>query len=72
MAEQSKVTFIITRQDGPDAAPYEETFEVPYRQNMNVISALMEIRKNPVNSKGEQTTQVMWDMKCLEEVCGAC
>lgn len=45
MAEQSKVTFIITRQDGPDAAPYEETFEIPYRQNMNVISALMEIRK---------------------------
>ncbi|GGP13424.1 MULTISPECIES: succinate dehydrogenase iron-sulfur subunit [Oceanobacillus] len=72
MAEQSKVTFIITRQDGPDAAPYEETFEVPYRQNMNVISALMEIRKNPVNSKGEQTTPVMWDMNCLEEVCGAC
>ncbi|GIO21756.1 succinate dehydrogenase iron-sulfur subunit [Oceanobacillus sp. J11TS1] len=72
MAEQSKVTFIITRQDGPDAAPYEETFEVPYRQNMNVISALMEIRQNPVNSKGERTTPVMWDMNCLEEVCGAC
>lgn len=72
MAEQSKVTFIITRQDGLDAAPYEETFEIPYRQNMNVISALMEIRKNPVNSKGEQTTPVMWDMNCLEEVCGAC
>lgn len=72
MAEQSTVTFIITRQNGPDAAPYEETFEVPYRQNMNVISALMEIRKNPVNSKGEQTSPVMWDMNCLEEVCGAC
>ncbi|WP_249870942.1 succinate dehydrogenase iron-sulfur subunit [Oceanobacillus saliphilus] len=72
MAEQSKVTFIITRQDGPDSAPYEETFEIPYRQNMNVISGLMEIRQNPVNVKGEKTTPVMWDMNCLEEVCGAC
>lgn len=72
MAEKRTVTFIITRQDGPDSAPYEETFEVPYRKNMNVISALMEIRKNPVNAKGEKTTPVQWDMNCLEEVCGAC
>ncbi|MFC4022611.1 succinate dehydrogenase iron-sulfur subunit [Oceanobacillus longus] len=72
MAEQSTVTFIITRQDGPESAPYEETFEIPYRTNMNVISGLMEIRQNPVNAKGEKTTPVMWDMNCLEEVCGAC
>ena len=39
---------------------------------MNVISALMEIRRNPVNKKGEKTTPVTWDMNCLEEVCGAC
>lgn len=45
MAEKKTVTFIITRQDGPDSAPYEETFHVPYRKNMNVISALMEIQK---------------------------
>lgn len=32
----------------------------------------MEIRRNPVNSKGEKTTPVTWDMNCLEEVCGAC
>ena len=73
MAEQQKtVTFIITRQDSPDSEPYEETFEVPYRKNMNVISGLMEIQKNPVNAKGEKTTPVAWDMNCLEEVCGAC
>jgi succinate dehydrogenase/fumarate reductase-like Fe-S protein len=24
------------------------------------------------NSKGEKTTPVIWDMNCLEEVCGAC
>ena len=39
---------------------------------MNVISALMEIRRNPVNAEGEKTTPVTWDMNCLEEVCGAC
>lgn len=72
MAEAKNITFIITRQDGPDATSYEETFEVPYRQNMNVISALMEIRKNPVNADGEKTAPVQWDMNCLEEVCGAC
>ena len=38
--------------------PYEEEFEVPYRPNMNVISALMEIRRNPVNAKGEKTTPI--------------
>lgn len=72
MAEQKTVQFIITRQDGPDSAPYEETFNVRYRPNMNVISALMEIQKNPVNANGEQTSPVQWEMNCLEEVCGAC
>jgi len=72
MAEQKTVTFIIKRQDHPDATPYEESFEVPYRKNMNVISGLMEIRKNPVNVKGEHSAPVQWEMNCLEEVCGAC
>lgn len=71
MSEKT-VRFIITRQDRPDTEPYQEEFEVPYRPNMNVISALMEIRRNPVNAKGEKTTPVTWDMNCLEEVCGAC
>ncbi|RWZ59844.1 succinate dehydrogenase iron-sulfur subunit [Halobacillus fulvus] len=72
MSEQKTVTFIITRQDHPDEPAYEETFEIPYRNNMNVISGLMEIRRNPVNANGEKTTPVYWDMGCLEEVCGAC
>lgn len=72
MEEKKTVRFIIQRQDGPDATPYEEIFEVPYRQNMNVISALMEIRRNPVNAKGEATSPPQWEMNCLEEVCGAC
>ena len=28
-------------------SPYTEEFEIPYRPNMNVISALMEIQRNP-------------------------
>lgn len=73
MAEQTKtVTFKVKRQDGPEGTPYYETFELAYRPNMNVISALMEVRRNPVNIDGKETTPVNWDMNCLEEVCGAC
>jgi succinate dehydrogenase and fumarate reductase iron-sulfur protein len=71
-AAQKTVRFIITRQDRPDSKPYTETFDIPYRPNMNVISALMEIQRNPVNAEGKQTTPVVWESNCLEEVCGAC
>ncbi|MCG1009275.1 succinate dehydrogenase iron-sulfur subunit [Salinicoccus sp. ID82-1] len=69
---EKMIKFNIKRQENTDAKPYWEEFEVPYRENMNVISALMEIQRNPVNTKGEKTTPVTWDMNCLEEVCGAC
>jgi len=71
-AAQKTVRFIITRQDRPDGKPYTETFDIPYRPNMNVISALMEIQRNPVNAEGKKTTPVVWESNCLEEVCGAC
>lgn len=67
-----QITFIITRQDGPDAKPYKETFKLDYRPNMNVIGALMEIQRNPVNAEGKHVAPVVWEMSCLEEVCGAC
>ena len=69
---KKSIKLIIKRQDNQDSKPYEETFEIPYKENMNVIACLMEIRRNPVNNKGEKTTPVTWDMNCLEEVCGAC
>lgn len=69
---QKTVHLIITRQDGPDSEPYVEEFEIPYRPSMNIIGALMEIRKNPVNKNGEETTPVQFEAVCLEEVCGAC
>ncbi|WJH32275.1 succinate dehydrogenase iron-sulfur subunit [Paenibacillus aurantius] len=71
-ADKKMVKFIVTRQDSADAKPYTEEFEIPYRPNMNVISAFMEIQRNPVNSNGQKTTPVCWESNCLEEVCGAC
>jgi len=70
--EKKTVKFIVKRQDTPESQPYTEEFEIPYRPNMNVISALMEVQRNPVNSKGEKTAAVCWESNCLEEVCGAC
>ncbi len=72
MAEKKTIRFIITRQDNPNSAPYKEEFDIPYRPNLNVIAALMEIRRNPVTADGKKTTPVAWEMNCLEEVCGAC
>jgi len=62
----------IKRQDGPKAHPRWEEFKIPYKPNMNIVSTLMELRKNPVNAQGEKVPPVTWDCSCLEEVCGAC
>jgi succinate dehydrogenase / fumarate reductase, iron-sulfur subunit len=62
----------IQRREREGAEAHYETFEIPYRRNLNVISALMEIRKNPVTVDGKQTTPPVWDMSCLEQVCGIC
>ncbi|MEO8072550.1 MAG: succinate dehydrogenase iron-sulfur subunit [Acidobacteriota bacterium] len=62
----------IQRREKLGAEAYTETFEIPYRKNLNVISALMDIRKNPVTKDGKQTTPPVWDMNCLEQVCGIC
>jgi succinate dehydrogenase / fumarate reductase iron-sulfur subunit len=66
------IDFKIQRCEKPGATPFYETFSIPYRRNLNVISALMEIRKNPVTKEGKQTTPPVWDMSCLEQVCGIC
>ena len=72
MAEQKTVRFIIERQDGPDAKPYTQEFDVPYRPGLNVVAALMEIQKNPVTTDGKKVAPVVWECNCLEKVCGAC
>ncbi len=60
------------RREKLGAEQYSETFEIPYRRNLNVISVLMDIRKSPVTKDGKDTTPPVWDMSCLEQVCGTC
>ena len=53
-----RVKLKIKRQDGPHAASYWQSFEIPWQPHMNVISALMEIQKRPVTAGGERITPV--------------
>ncbi len=62
----------ILRQLGKDQASYWETFEIPFREKINVISALIEIQKNPVTVEGKTVKPPAWEAACLEEVCGSC
>jgi succinate dehydrogenase / fumarate reductase iron-sulfur subunit len=62
----------IRRREKPDSEQYWQTFEVPYRANLNVITCLMDIQKNPVTKEGKATTPPVWNMNCLEQVCGIC
>jgi succinate dehydrogenase / fumarate reductase, iron-sulfur subunit len=66
------ITVKIKRQLDAESQPFWETFVLPYKPNMNVISVLMEIQANPVNAEGKRVLPVAWDCNCLEEVCGAC
>jgi succinate dehydrogenase / fumarate reductase iron-sulfur subunit len=72
MPDQKTITLKIKRQKDQNSASYWEEFELPYRPAMNVISCLMEIRKNPVTKDGKQTSAPVWEMNCLENVCGSC
>ncbi len=49
-----------------------EEFELEYIKGANIISALLDIQRNPINKKGKRTLPVSFEMGCLEEVCGAC
>jgi succinate dehydrogenase / fumarate reductase, iron-sulfur subunit len=68
----TKVRLEVLRQEGKDKPQFWQTFEIDYIDKMNVISALMEVRKDPVTVEGEKTNAPVWDAACLEEVCGSC
>lgn len=51
---------------------YWEEFELKRIPAANVISALMEIQRRPINRSGEKVAPVVWESGCLEEVCGSC
>src|SRR3989440_252066 len=72
MAESKPVILKIKRQLTPTGKSYWEEFSVPYRPNLNVISALMDIAADPVTRDGKATTPITYDSNCLEEICGSC
>jgi len=69
---QSDILLRIRRQDRVGAPHRWEEFAIPRRPNMNVTSCLQAIAAHPVTSDGRNTTPVVYDSGCLEEVCGAC
>jgi succinate dehydrogenase / fumarate reductase iron-sulfur subunit len=72
MSTPTKVRLTVKRQNSASTPSYWETYEIPYRDKMNVISALMEVRKNPINQAGNAVEPPAWEAACLEEVCGSC
>jgi succinate dehydrogenase / fumarate reductase iron-sulfur subunit len=65
-------TYTLRIYRGHPGHQYWEDFELPLTPMANVISALMEIQRNPVNKKGKKVEPVVWESGCLEEVCGSC
>ena len=72
MARNKKIELRIKRQESPSASPRWEFFAIDYRPNMNIISCLIEVAKDPVTAQGKKSTPVVWECACLEEVCGSC
>jgi len=72
IAIRKTVELKIQRQESPKAAPHCESFSIPYKDKMNIIICLMDIRRNPITKTGHRTTPVAWECSCLEEICGAC
>lgn len=64
--------YILKIYRGNPGNQYWEEFELKRSPFANVISALMEIQKNPVNREGKKVEPVVWEQGCLEEVCGSC
>ncbi|HMS55715.1 MAG TPA: succinate dehydrogenase iron-sulfur subunit [Fimbriimonadaceae bacterium] len=62
----------VKRQAGEGAEARWDTFQIDYREKLNVISALMEVRRNPQTINGESVEPPAWEAACLEEVCGSC
>ncbi|MDE3045076.1 MAG: succinate dehydrogenase iron-sulfur subunit [Verrucomicrobiota bacterium] len=65
-------TFVLHVYRGMPGKQYWEDFELEMYPGINVISALMDIQKKPINREGKKTTPVAWEQGCLEEVCGSC
>ena len=67
-----KVRFKIKRQDAPGTEARWDEFLLDWEPQMNVISSLMAIQRNPVTTDNRTVPPVVWESVCLEEVCGSC
>jgi succinate dehydrogenase / fumarate reductase iron-sulfur subunit len=72
MPEARTIKLKVLRQDSPADTRRWEEFSIPWHPRMNIISALMEVQRNPKTADGKKVPPVVWDSCCLEEVCGAC
>lgn len=72
LLKPSVIKIRVKRQDGPGQSPYWQFFDIPYEDNLNIISVLMKIAANPKTRDGKSVAPVAWDCGCLEEVCGSC
>ena len=70
--EPSSFEVRVLRQEGPGQSSYWERHRITYEPNLNVISVLQKIATMSTTAEGQETTPVVWDCNCLEEVCGAC
>jgi succinate dehydrogenase / fumarate reductase iron-sulfur subunit len=64
--------FVLRIWRGHPGKQYWEEFELQKKPGSNIISALMEIQRNPTNREGKKVEPVVWEAGCLEEVCGLC
>ncbi len=68
----------VLRADAPDRPSRWEEFDVPVASggaasgSVNVISCLQHVAADPVTRTGQRTTPIVYDVGCLEEVCGSC
>lgn len=70
--EKDSSTFILKIWRGNPGKQYWEEFELQRSPSLNIVSALLEIQKNPVTREGKRVAPIVWEMGCLEEVCGSC
>jgi succinate dehydrogenase / fumarate reductase iron-sulfur subunit len=72
MSEKIQGTFTLKIYRGDNNGQYFVEFELDRREGLNVISALMDVQKNPITKSGKKVTPIVWEQACLEEVCGSC
>lgn len=65
-------TYTLRIYRGHPGNQYWEEFELERKPFANVITSLMEIQKNPMTKEGKKVEPIVWEMGCLEEVCGSC